>query len=394
MHINVHGATAGHLASWKNHVECLRVLSWGYYADDFSDDSDESNMGCSVLTVASEMDEDEEGQGLEVPGHRYAIVTTPLGINKTWSTDWNHTDASGETPFHVAAREGCLESMQFFLDLAVTSAASAMSKAQNRDENALEESHLIDISGSGRYKDINTCTHVCQPNHTSSTPCTVDFSIRNNEGMDCTALAAMHNRAKIIALMSRTIEKLVDYTIVEDEGRSHWQEWWDNPLSYYFQPQSQEYLHHSTNSPAPKPPPQSLRSSIRRRAKSEPVNIIETSVKPPQSAHRHSKQQLPTHFPSLNLRNSLERYNHEMPIHVAARHGNSAVIEALFESGACDVAARDSFGQTALHVAVLMGHLDVCRFFVELNEEQFQVSLCMCLALPCFCQQKPKEGQF
>ncbi|KAL7540350.1 hypothetical protein ACHAXR_010843 [Thalassiosira sp. AJA248-18] len=345
MPINSHGATAAHLAAWKDHVECLRILQSGTYACRF-DDNDEFNEEESLGRTTT--DDESNGQDDEQDFfHREAFssVFTASGVNeKKWSADWTRTNALGETPLHVAAREGCLDSMKLFLDLAVASATTAMEEEETGKE----------------------------------VPCTIDFSIRNNEGMDCATVAAKHDQACIITLISEAIERLVDASIDGPVGlASQNVDFWQDPFSY-FQPFATKQT----------PPPAPLHTN-RRRATSEPFNIYSSerslpaaAMKPPQSPghqhHRHHSQQqhqqqcLPHNFPTLNLRNSLEEHNHEMPIHVAARRGNCTVIEALFASGNCDTTSRDSLGQTALHVAALEGHIDACQMFVYLAGDQFE----------------------
>lgn len=347
--INRHGSTAAHLATWKDHVECLRVLQSGTYACGF-DDSDEERSFQSTTTGES-----EERDLTRLSSHREAftsILTAPVGKEKMWSTDWNKITAMGETPMHVAAREGCLKSMQFFLDLAITSATSALTEEEMEDESF----------------------------------CTIDFSLRDNDGMDCAAVAAKHDQAGIITLMSESIERLLDLSIDVPDELIAPREFWQNPFSYFNpQPDHESSLAKKAAPQSPmrenlrsdhgssfsrKNPPQSPPKSSRRRSKSEPVNIYSIPVrKSPQSSlhsQSHRQQCLPHFFPTLNLRNSLEEHDHETAIHVAARYGNCNVIEALFKSGNCDTTARDSLGQTALHVAALEGELDACQLFVHL----------------------------
>jgi ankyrin repeat protein len=67
----------------------------------------------------------------------------------------------------------------------------------------------------------------------------------------------------------------------------------------------------------------------------------------------------------------LEKHHHNLPIHVAARRGYCTVIEELCRH--CDTTARDSLGQTAVHVAALEGHIDACQLFVYLAGDQFEL---------------------
>ena len=348
MSINSHAATAAHLAAWKDHVECLRILQSGTYACRFDSDTSEQSIGST--TTADESDhqmmayyETDDDEGFPHRDAFVSILTTPGGKEKMWSADWTRTNDIGETPLHVAAREGSMTSMQFFLDLAVNTASSSM------DEEGEED-----------------------------TPCTIDFSIRNNDGMDCAAVAAKHNQADIITAIWETIELVLDASIGGgilgvSSPQQQPVDFWQNPLSYF---QHQPMKLPSVSHPSPV-------QTNRSRSKSEPFNIYSSSrnaspstIKPPPQSPRHShhnlQQCLPHYFPSLNFRNSLDRNNHEMPIHEAARHGNCAVIESFFKSGNCDTTARDSLGRTGLHVAALEGHLDACQLFVYLSGDQFE----------------------
>jgi len=339
MPINSHGSTAAHLAAWKDHVECLRVLQSGTYSCDF-DDGDECNEEHSLQSTST--------RGSEERGNHREFSQRE---GMSWTADWTGANALGDTPLHIAAREGSLESMQLFLDLAVKSATSTM-KEEIEEEN----------------------------------PCIVDFSIRNNDGMDVASVAAKHDQASVITLISGAIEGLLDASVDRQievasplpslpsplrSSPSH--DFWQSTISY-FQPQLD-----LGSPPAMKTPPQTPMGWNRRRTKSEPYLSSDKKISPvkkiPQSPHlehHHQQQCLPNYFPSLNLRNSLEDYNHEMPIHIAARHGHCAVIEALFKSGNCDTSSRDSLGQTALHIAALEGHVDACQLFVDLTGDQFE----------------------
>mmetsp|Transcript_1804 Transcript_1804/g.3912 ORF Transcript_1804/g.3912 Transcript_1804/m.3912 type:complete len:708 (+) Transcript_1804:108-2231(+) len=296
--INSHGATAAHLSCWKDNVECLRVLSLDYHID---------------------------------------VTVTSLGNKKVCDTIWNHTNAQGETPMHIAAKSGSADSMQFFLDLLVASENSGMTRSQRGCDVSLRSSGLSDTSGLTESSNTSKCEGDDQSERTI-----VDFGVRNNDGMDCTALAAMHNQAKIITLLSQVIQQL------ENMKRSSRLEGQQESSSLKLAPQSQ--LSVSTTS-----------------QKSMHPYVL------PQSPSRiERRRRRPNFYPTLNQRNSLERHNHEMPIHLAARHGHRDVIEALFASGCCDVTARDSFGMTALHVAILTEHFEVCKFFVGLTTQKFQ----------------------
>mmetsp|Transcript_23771 Transcript_23771/g.42527 ORF Transcript_23771/g.42527 Transcript_23771/m.42527 type:complete len:765 (-) Transcript_23771:273-2567(-) len=341
--INSHGATPAHLAAWKDHVECLRVLQSGTYACHFDDSSDEH----STHTTGGESDKEDGNVQQEFPSHREAfsslLTAASIGQGSSWTADWTHTNDMGETPLHIAAREGSLESMQFFLDMALTCAT--------RGASPLEEE--MD---------------------------TIDFTMRNHDGMDCAAVAAKHGQAGVITLIWETIERLLDASMDGPmevaispspiSSPSPSLDFWQNPLSYFQQPPIK--LDYGSPLTAKSPPQSPMRTNNRHRTKSEPVTIYSNkrsspaTRKPPQSQSLHHNQQqcLPHYFPTLNQRNSLEQYNHEMPIHVAARHGHRTVIEALFQSGNCDTTARDSLGQTALHAAASRGHVDACQLFV------------------------------
>lgn len=325
MPINSHGSTAAHLAAWKDHVECLQVLQSATYA--CTCDSEESNTEMSIRGTTSVNNVVKEP---DVP-HRHLRRHLPWKA-ELWSADWNKQNSLGETPMHVAAKEGCEKSIQFFLDMAITAATISMNEKDNCKESVS----------------------------------TIDFSLRDNDGMDCAAVAAKHDQANIITLISRSIERLLDQSPdVPDD------------LPPPFSPESDLLTKPLSCSPQTLA---TMASPHRLRTNSEPVNFYSSEDtlgpirKPPQASlhsnyHQHC---LPLFFPTLNLRNNLEERNHEMPIHVAARYGNCAAIEALFKSNNCDVTSRDSFGQSALHVAALEGHFDACQLFIHLANDQLK----------------------
>jgi len=387
MPINTHGSTTAHLAAWKDHVECLRVLHSGTYACDFFDDysnnrrsSDKQqcnvdNDGYSLQSSLTGESDDVDHQGNDMGfAHRSSrrsassSSSSLVGAKETiWTADWTRMNALGDTPLHVAAREGSLVCMKYFLDLGFRWAMTAM------EEEVMEE----------------------QQEQQQQQPCVVDFSMRNNDGMDVASVAAKVDNASVITLIWETIERLLDASIDAQMELSSPLPFIPSPLSSlpsplrtsppmdfwqstvaYFQPQSDMAM-----KATPQTQPQTPKGWNRHRSKSEPYlspqRRSSPSRKPPQSSryrhNHHQRQCLPHYFPTLNLRNSLEEHNHEMPIHVAARHGNCAAIEALFQSGNCDITARDSLGRTALHIAVLEGHVEACRLFVNLaGDDQFE----------------------
>ncbi|KAL7554013.1 hypothetical protein ACHAWF_017386 [Thalassiosira exigua] len=380
--VNPHGATAAHLAAWKDHGECLRVLRRGAYACRFRDGDVESGgsqaeavdeggergsserprgrprlaapqrlrflFGDGDEKADEPIDDDPEskaetaGDGDEEVGEGRESA----GKEEEWRADWTRTDDLGETPLHVAAREGSSKAMQFFLDVAAEAATRSLGGEDEKDGE----------------------------------PRTVDFSMRNNDGMDAAAVAAQNDRAEVILQFSMTIERLVDASIdgpVELPSPVQNPDFWLDTLQSTLGLFQSQARNPALILPTMKAPPQSPMHTNRRRATSEPFNIRPIEPSPVKKLlqsphrHRHQSQCLPDFFPTLNLRNSLEERNHEMPIHVAARRGNCNVIEALFKSGNCDVTARDSLGQTALHVAALEGHADACQMFVYLAGDEF-----------------------
>jgi ankyrin repeat protein len=296
--INNYGTTAAHLSAWKNHIDCLSVLQ-------------QPGSG-NIVT--------EDDALLEEPPAKAFVTSSEPNIGKqnTFETDWNIVNAKGDTALHIAAREGHKETMKFFLNLATE---SALKKEVNSD--------------------------------------VIDFSIRNDDGMDCIAVAAMNDHAEIISMVSESIdylsEELADDIVGEEANR-------DTPAKQFTLPQSPS-MHQKQKSIQTTP--------NRRRVQSEPYNnlaeFLLASVKKdtPKPLHRGTKKILPKHFPSLNNPNSL-------PLHVAIRHGNCNTIEALFESNHCDTTARDSQGQTGLHVAASENQIDACQMLVYLSSGDFQ----------------------
>jgi ankyrin repeat protein len=319
MPINSHGSTAAHLAAWKDHVECLKVLQYGTYID-------ESNEEMSFQgTTSGENGDTEIDRAVPRRGAFSSFLTPYRGKAKWWSANWNKQNSLGETPMHVAATEGCEKSMQFFLDLAISAATSSLNEEDNDKEPV------------------------------------IDFSMRDNDGMDCAAVAAKCDQANIITLFSRAINCLLDLSVdVHDDLPP--------PISH------QGGLWHGSL------PLATTASPHRRRTSSEPDNFYSSKEalspirKPPQAPQRsnYHQQCLPHFFPTLNLRNSLEEHNHEMPIHVAARYGNCAAIEALFKSDNCDITSLDSLGQNAVHIAALQGRVDACQLLIHLADDQFK----------------------
>ena len=250
-----------------------------------------------------------------------------IGKQNTRKTDWNIVNAKGDTALHIAAREGHKETMKFFLCV--------------ETELALNKEVHSDV---------------------------IDFSIRNNDGMDCVAVAAMNDHAEIISIVSESIdylsEELAD-DIIDEEANNR-----DTPAKQFTLPQSPMHQKQKAVQTTPN----------RRRVQSEPYNNVAefllASVKketPNKPLHRGTKEILPKHFPSLNYPNSLdEYYNHQTPLHVAVRHGSCNTIEALFESNHCDTTARDSLGQSALHVAASENQIDACQMLVYLSSNNFQ----------------------
>jgi len=324
MAINNHGSTAAHLAAHTDHVECLRVLQSGTYAR-FVVDSDDCNDKMSILTTTSDENDafgnDRDTYNLD------ALSSSPMGLNedcKSWSADWNKMNSLGETPMHIAAKQGCEKAMQFFIDVVITAATSLNAKVDSKEP-------------------------VC------------DFSLRNIAGMDCAAIAAKHDKAKIVTLLSDSIERLLDLSFgVQDESHT--------PT----RPPYGSILHNlQTGSETIKtltPPPS------RSKALSEPqilhsITYISTTRKLPQAPQEIiHHQRLPHYFPTLNHRNPLDEHNHELPIHVAARNGNCNALEALLKSNNCEIISGDSLGRNILHIAVLDGHLDICQQLIKVSE--------------------------
>jgi ankyrin repeat protein len=324
MSINIHGSTAAHLAAHTDNVECLRVLQSGTYAR-FVVDSDDCYDKMSIPTTTSNGNDafgnDRDTYNLD------ALSSSPMGLNencKSWSADWNKMNSLGETPMHIAAKQGCERAMQFFLDVAITSATSLSAEVDSNEPGC-------------------------------------DFSLRNIAGMDCAAIAAKHDKAQIISLISDSIERLLDLSFgLQDD------------LHPPTLPINRGILHNlQTGSEkikllAPSP--------NRSKALSEPQILysstsISTGRKLPQAPQEIAHhQQLPHYFPTLNHRNSLDEYNHELPIHVAARNGNCNAMEALLKSNNIDITSCDSLGQNVMHIAALNGHLNICQQLIKVSK--------------------------
>ena len=58
------------------------------------------------------------------------------------------------------------------------------------------------------------------------------------------------------------------------------------------------------------------------------------------------------------------RYGQCSLVHVLARAGRTAELEYVLEHGA-DLGAKDKNGLTALHIAALGGHAEICRFLLD-----------------------------
>lgn len=359
MKINSHGSTAAHLAAWKNNVECLQVLKSGCCSDGNEDSFDEEFISQSSTSLDNKSEDGEE--------HIHNDSFSSASPIRTWSADWHIMNDQGETPIHVAAREGCCESMQFFLDLAISFAeAEAMRNSYCHDGEISSRPHCLSEDG---IRELGQ--HLDKPDHASRPP--VDFSLRNKEGMDCTGLASKNNHAKIIEALANCIQQLkeIDEEASRDIKPSVSDGIWNNQQSLL------ETVSQDQDRTVLKPPPQSHLKSLRRRANTDPVRSHAELKLPKTSVSEHkinNQSSLPSYYPSLNRHNPQEKNNHEAPIHVAARQGNLAAIKALFESGYCDISGRDSMGQTALHIAVLAFHSDVIQFFAGLSLEQFKVS--------------------
>ena len=328
MLINSHGSTAAHLAAWKDNIECLEVLKSGCYINSFEDSMELDEFASEETLIGS-----DESCNLD----KECDVSYSV---RTWSAIWNNVNEQGDTPMHVAAGEGSCGAMKFFLDLAISYAEREVEDVTSRTQCRLSDDGNIETLHIGKSK--------------ASPP--VDFSLRNCDGMDVTAVAAQNNRKEIIHLLLDCIRQ-ISRIVGEDETFHEITQSASDGLS------TLRPLDRSLR----KQQPQSQSPSARRRANSEPVPFLEQNHK---SIHQSF---LPWYSPSLNLNNPQEKNNHEKPIHVAARLGNVDVIKALCESDYCNTDARDSLGQTALHVAVLANRLEVIKFFSEQSLEHFKV---------------------
>lgn len=366
MHINSHGSTAAHLAAWKDNIECLQVLQSGCYSCGFSTDNDlDSSASEERFSDCSGSDESyhaHDDPKLSCRDAFMSFTAVPRSRTKKWIANWNIRNERGETPMHVAAKEGSCGAMQFFLDLAISFADAEAMREQY--EGASRRPQCLSEDGvKGITQHLDESDHVSCPS--------VDFSLRTNDGMDCAALASQNNHANVIEILANAIRQLkeIDDDKCRDIKQSASDGVWHNPL-----------LHIGTSPQAAvltKPPPQSHLPSLRRRANTDPVRFQMDHKIPKPSLSEHNvneKSALPFYYPSLNLHNPQEKNNHETPIHLAARQGNVDVIRALFNSGCCNTSSRDSLGQTALHIAVLANRFAVVQFFAELNIEQFRVS--------------------
>jgi hypothetical protein len=183
MQINRHGSTAAHLAAWKDNVECLQVLKSGCYSSEFADDDYDESFSEELISRSSSS-EDADTQFDDDVEHKRrdefsSFTAIPYGGIKTWAAVWNVANGQGETPIHVAAKEGSCKAMKFFLGLAISYAEADAMRESFNDEKAIRP-HCF--SEDGGVKDTaKQVDHVMRP--------PVDFSLRNNDGMDCAALA-------------------------------------------------------------------------------------------------------------------------------------------------------------------------------------------------------------
>lgn len=332
MTINAHGSTAAHLAAFKNHVECLSVLESGSYASDiasgddhegetsYMDESQSQALNYSYESVDNVLLREPPELSREAYEGMFSS-SSPSARTGSWKADWNRVNKQGDTVLHIAAREGHIETMRFFLN-AITE--SAINKDSD-DENL------------------------------------IDFSIRNKVGMDCIAVAAKNDHADIINMVSDSIDYLTKDVFSPDGDEAN--------IDTFRMPQSPIRQKLPNVQPTPN----------RRRVQSEPYNhlvsFLPTSAKkelPVQPVYSATKETLPSRFPSLNNRNTSENYDHQTPLHVAAQLGHCKTIEALFESDYCEATACDSLGQTALHIATEKNYLDACKMLVYLAEDNFE----------------------
>lgn len=358
MTINAHRSTAAHLAAFTNHIECLRVLESGSYTSNVNTGNDhEGKRHYTDESQIQAVNESVDNVLLEEPPEltresSVRVFSAPLGNRDSWKADWNRVNEQGDTVLHIAAREGHIETMRLFLNAITESAINKESDEENL----------------------------------------VDFSIRNKFGMDCIAVAAMNDHAEIITMVSDSIDYLTTDVFNADGDEANNRDTFRMPQS----PMGQQQIQPTPNrrralspmrrralSPMrrqqPGAQPNIQPTPNRRRVQSEPYNNLpsflpasakkEVPIKPVFTA---TKETLPRRFPSLNNRNSSEKYDHQMPLHVAAQFGHCKTIEALFESDYCEATALDSLGQTALHVAAVENHLDACKMLVYLAEDNFE----------------------
>lgn len=376
MRINRHGSTAAHIAAWKDNVECMQVLQSGCYSCEFSTKDDLDGSTCEeIIPDCSCSDESDHIMKNDDPDTFMPFTEVPCSRIETWIANWNIRNEQGETPMHVAAKEGSCRVMQFFLDLAISFAEAEVMRESYQDDSVSRRPQCLSEDGA---KVINQ--HIMDESIHSSSPL-VDFSLRTNDGMDCAALASQNNHANVIEILANSIRHLKEIhdDRCQDIKQSASDGVWHNPLSHLG---AQNFI-------VTKPLPQSHLPSLRRRANTDPArfHMVHKTPIPSLSEHNSNKKlSLPLYYPSFNLHNPQEKNNHETPIHIASRQGNIDVIRALFDSGCCDTAARDSLGQTALHIAVLANRFEVVQFFYQLNIEYFRVSLLIIHVMFCTYQ--------
>ena len=80
-----------------------------------------------------------------------------------------------------------------------------------------------------------------------------------------------------------------------------------------------------------------------------------------------------------------------MPLHLAARRGNGEIVNVLLDHASVHVDAKDSSGNTALHLACSGGHRNVCQILLNFGADITEISADKMTPLHCAIQNGHSE---